>query len=206
MAAAGGTVGVAVAWDNIPRDVDDRDTMWRPAPRHARGVDASNKDHPRMTHAEAMGIDEERARERREALADFWETVKRLPAYARLVGTMARDDRVPWSARAMLVAGGAYLVSPLDAVPGIIPVAGQLDDMYVVLTALRQALRMTPDEVGAEYLERYGLDIGTIDGDLATIRTLVRVGVVHGARWGARQVDRAGRWIGARLARARSDR
>lgn len=158
-----------------------------------------------MTHAEAMNIDEERARERREALADFWETVKRLPAYARLVAAMARDNRVPWRSRAMLVVGGAYLVSPLDLVPGIIPVAGQLDDLYVVLMALRQALRMTPDDVGAEYLERYGLDIGTIDGDLATIRTLVRVGVVHGARWSARQIDRAGRWVGDRLARARSD-
>lgn len=158
-----------------------------------------------MTHAEAMNIDEERARERREALADFWETVKRLPAYARLVAAMARDNRVPWRSRAMLVVGGAYLVSPLDLVPGIIPVAGQLDDLYVVLMALRQALRMTPDDVGAEYLERYRLDIGTIDGDLATIRTLVRVGVVHGARWSARQIDRAGRWVGDRLARARSD-
>lgn len=159
-----------------------------------------------MAHAEAMDIDEQRARERRDALADFWETVKRLPAYARLVASMARDERVPWGARATLVAGGTYLVSPLDFVPAIIPIAGQLDDAYVMLMAIRRALRMTPDDVGAEYLERFGLDIGTIDGDLATIRTLVRVGVVHGARWSARQLDRAGRWVGDRLARARSDR
>jgi hypothetical protein len=106
----------------------------------------------------------------------------------------------------MLIVGGAYLVSPLDLVPGIIPVAGQLDDLYVVLAAVRQALRMTPDAVGAEYLERYGLDIGTIDSDLATIRTLVRVGVVHGARWSMRQLDRAGRWVGGMVARARSER
>ena len=159
-----------------------------------------------MTHAEAMNIDEERARERQEALADFWETLKRLPAYARLVASMARDDRVPWGARSMLVVAGAYLVSPLDLVPGIIPVAGQLDDLYVVLAALRQALRMTPEEVGAEYVERYGLDIDTIDGDLAAIRTLVRVGVVHGARWSMRQLDRAGRWVGGMVARARSER
>jgi hypothetical protein len=95
-------------------------------------------------------------------------------------------------------------VSPLDLVPGIIPVAGQLDDMYVVLMAIRQALRMSPDEVGEEYLTRYGLDAGTIDGDLATIRRLVRVGVVQGARWSARQLGRGGRWVGDRLARARS--
>ena len=159
-----------------------------------------------MTHAEAMDIDEARARERQEALADFWETLKRLPAYARLVATMARDERVPWSARAMLLFGGAYLVSPLDLVPGNIPVAGQLDDLYVVLAALKQALRMTPDEVATEYLERYELDTEVIDSDLAAIRTLVRVGVVHGARWSMRQVDRAGRWVGDMVARARSER
>ncbi len=159
-----------------------------------------------MTHAEAMDIEDERARERREALAAFWVTVKRLPPYARLVAAMARDERVPWGARAMLVTGGVYLVSPLDLVPGFIPVVGQIDDVYVMLMGIRQALRMTPDEVGAEYLERFGLDTGTIDGDLATIRTLVRVGVVHGARWGMRQLGRAGRWAGDRLARARSDR
>jgi uncharacterized membrane protein YkvA (DUF1232 family) len=158
-----------------------------------------------MTHAEAIDIEEARARERREALAAFWVTVKRLPAYARLVVAMARDDRVPWSARAMLATGGVYLVSPFDLVPGFIPVAGQLDDLYVLLMALRQALRMTPEAVGEEYLDRYGLDTTTIDGDLATIRTLVRVGVVQGARWGVRQLDRAGRWVGERLARARSN-
>jgi len=184
-----------------------KDRICAAPPRITRvGIDVLNKDHLPMTHAEAMDIDEARARERQEALADFWETLKRLPAYARLVATMARDERVPWSARAMLLFGGAYLVSPLDLVPGIIPVAGQLDDLYVVLAALKQALRMTPDEVATEYLERYELDTEVIDGDLAAIRTLVRVGVVHGARWSMRQVDRAGRWVGDMVARARSER
>ena len=157
-----------------------------------------------MTRTEAMDADEQRAQERREALADFWETLKRLPAYGKLVAAMARDSRVPGRARAMLAVGGAYMVSPLDLVPGIIPVAGQLDDMYVVLMAIRQALRMTPDDVAAEYLDRYGLDTAIIDADLATIRRLVRVGVVQGARWSARQLGRGGRWVGDMLARARS--
>jgi uncharacterized membrane protein YkvA (DUF1232 family) len=153
---------------------------------------------------ESFEPDDPRARERREALAGFWESVKRLPAYARLVATMARDSRVPNRSRAMLAVGGAYLVSPIDLVPGIIPVAGQLDDMYVLLMAIRQALRMTPPDVTAEYLNRYGLDTETIDADLAAIRRLVRVGVTDGARWSWRQLDRAGRWVGGRLSQARS--
>ena len=125
----------------------------------------------------------DRARKRREALDDFWQVVKRLPAYGRLVAALARDKRVPMSARAFLVAGGAYLVSPIDLVPGIIPVAGQIDDLYITLTAVRQALRTVPDEVAEDYVTRYGLTTETIDDDLATIRRLVRIGVTDGARW-----------------------
>lgn len=146
-----------------------------------------------------------RARERREALAAFWETVKRLPAYARLTAMLARDPRVPHSARGLLVAGGMYLVSPIDLVPGIIPVAGQIDDMYVVLMAIRQALRTVPDEVAEEYLERYQLEVATIDHDLSVIRRLVRIGVTDGARWSWTQLDRLGRRLAGMVARRGSE-
>lgn len=142
-----------------------------------------------------------RARERREALAAFWQTVKRLPAYVRLSAALARDRRVPHGARAVLVVGGVYTVSPIDLVPGIIPVAGQIDDVYVVLMAIRQALRMVPDEVGEEYLERYQLDVATIDSDLAAIRNLVRIGVTDGARWGWKRLDRLGRRFAGMMTR-----
>lgn len=149
--------------------------------------------------------EEDRARERREALAAFWETVRRLPAYARLVAAMARDPRVPNRARGMLVAGGAYLVSPIDLVPGIIPVAGQIDDVYVVLVAIRQALRMVPADVADAYLERYQLDTTTIDSDLATIRRVVRISVADGARWSWKQLGRLGRRVGDMVAQRRGE-
>ncbi len=146
-----------------------------------------------------------RARERREALAAFWETVRRLPAYGRLVLAMVRDPRVPHRARGMLAVGGAYLVSPIDLVPGIIPVAGQIDDVYVVLMAIRQALRMVPADVADVYLERYQLDTDTIDSDLATIRRLVRIGVTDSARWGWKQLGRLGRRLGDMVAQRRGE-
>src|SRR5699024_9603818 len=102
---------------------------------------------------------------------------------ARLATALARDRRVPNRSRVMLAAGAAYLVSPVDLVPGVIPVAGQIDDLYVVLVALRQALRMAPPEVSAEYQVRYQVDTAIIDNDLAAIRTLVRIGLADGARW-----------------------
>lgn len=144
-----------------------------------------------------------RAQERREALAAGWEVIKRLPAYTRLSAALVRDSRVPHRSRAILLAGGAYMVSPIDLVPGIIPVAGQLDDLYVVLTAIRQALRQLPTDVAEDYLDRYQLDTGIVDSDLAAIRRLVRVGVRDGARWSWKRIDQLGSRVGDFLARRR---
>ncbi|MBA2759731.1 MAG: DUF1232 domain-containing protein [Chloroflexia bacterium] len=132
------------------------------------------------------------AQERREALRAFWTIVKRMPAYGRLVAAMAKDPGVPHRARAMLVVGGAYMVSPIDLVPGVIPVAGQLDDLYVLLMAIRQAVRMSPTDVADRHLARLDLERETLDDDLATIRRLVRVGLKSGAGWGWGRV-KAGR-------------
>lgn len=131
------------------------------------------------------------SRERREALQDFWIAVKRIPAYARLAAAMTKDSAVPHRARAVLLAGGAYLVSPIDLVPGVIPVAGQLDDLYVLLMSLRQALRMSPQDAADRHLESLNLTHAILDEDLAAIRRLVRVGVATGARWGWRRLGAA---------------
>lgn len=122
------------------------------------------------------------------ALDPMWVLIRRLPKYARLSAAMARDPRVPGKSKAMLAAGGAYLVSPIDLVPGFIPVAGQLDDLYVVLTGLRQTMRLTPPDIVDEHFARVGLPTTIVDEDLAAIRAFVRYGV----RW---SIDNGGKAI-----------
>jgi uncharacterized membrane protein YkvA (DUF1232 family) len=100
----------------------------------------------------------------------FWMAVRRLPKYLRLAANLARDNEVPKSAKAVLVVGGAYSISPIDLVPGIIPVAGQLDDLAVLLFALRQAIRSSPPAVAAAHLERVGLEQKDFDDDLAATK------------------------------------
>jgi uncharacterized membrane protein YkvA (DUF1232 family) len=55
----------------------------------------------------------------------------------RLLWRLSRDHRVPWYAKA--VAGGAlvYVLSPLDVIPDVIPGVGRLDDLYLLVRALR---------------------------------------------------------------------
>lgn len=127
------------------------------------------------------------------SLQAFWEVVKRLPGYLRLAAALARDPRVPRRSKGILLVAGAYTVSPIDLVPGVIPVAGQVDDLYVLLTGLQQAIRSAPHGVVEEHLERTGVDRADIDADLATIRRLVRRGLVWTLRTGGRAAMSMGR-------------
>jgi uncharacterized membrane protein YkvA (DUF1232 family) len=124
------------------------------------------------------------------ALDPMWQVIRRLPKYARLSAALARDPRVPATSKAMLVAGGIYLVSPIDLVPGIIPVAGQLDDLYVVLTGLQQAIRTSPPGVIDEHFAAIGLSRSSVDEDLATIRAFVRRGVAWSIQKGGQLISR----------------
>lgn len=130
------------------------------------------------------------------ALERFWVAVKRLPRYARFVYGMTTDERVPKQAKAALAVGGVYAVSPVDLVPGIIPVAGQLDDLVVLLLAIRMAIRACPPQVAAAHLERAGLSRTDIDDDLRATKDT--------AKWlagkGLRASRAAARTGGRRLA------
>jgi uncharacterized membrane protein YkvA (DUF1232 family) len=104
----------------------------------------------------------------------FWEVLERLPRYLRMSLALVSDERVPNSAKVALIAGGAYAISPIDAIPGFIPVAGQLDDLLVVLFSIRGALALCPTDVTTEYLAKFKVADPGIDADIKTTLTTVR--------------------------------
>ena len=67
-----------------------------------------------------------------------------LVARARLAVRLLREPRVPLLAKVVPVLAAVYLVSPLDAVPDLIPVLGQLDDLGFVVFALEMFVRLCP--------------------------------------------------------------
>lgn len=119
-------------------------------------------------------------------LPRFWDAIKRLPRYARVAAALIADPEVPKRSKVALGVGGLYLVSPIDLVPGIIPVAGQLDDLYVLLRALKQALHSAPAEVSARHLHNVDLTMAHVEADIKVIEEttvwLVRRGVNAGGR------------------------
>ncbi|MCU0484296.1 MAG: YkvA family protein [Chloroflexi bacterium] len=137
----------------------------------------------------------------------FVALVGRLPRYLRLAVGLVGDPRLPRTRRAAVLAAAVYLASPIDLIPGVIPIAGQLDDVAVALFALRTALRALDPAVRAEQLETAGLMPGDLDDDLAalgeTALWLARRGVAVGRRLASLTVSAslaAGR-LGVRVAR-----
>jgi uncharacterized membrane protein YkvA (DUF1232 family) len=63
----------------------------------------------------------------------------------------ARDQRVPWYAKAVAFSVACYALSPIDLIPDFIPVLGYLDDLVIVPLGIWLAVRMIPPAVMAEH-------------------------------------------------------
>jgi len=116
----------------------------------------------------------------------------RLPRYLRLTVNLYRDWRVkPWTKAKLLLAMG-YSLSPLDLLPGFLPVVGQLDDAYVVLGAVKGALQELPPIARQEHLVWAGVSLEELEGDLAQLRFYGRV--LSAGGW--RVAKKGLKWLG----------
>jgi uncharacterized membrane protein YkvA (DUF1232 family) len=86
-----------------------------------------------------------------------------LPDVLRLVRRLAGDRSLPRGVRVRLWLLLAYLASPVDLVPDVVPVLGYADDAVVTVLVLRSVVR----RAGPEALSRHWP--GTPEG-LATVR------------------------------------
>jgi uncharacterized membrane protein YkvA (DUF1232 family) len=125
----------------------------------------------------------------------FGALVRRLPAYGRLAWRLGRDPRVSRGRRAAVVGAAGYVASPIDLVPGIIPLLGQLDDIAVLLAALRFAL----DGLDPTRRRTHLAAVGLTDADLAADTRAVGLTGAWAGRAGVRVGARAARG-GARIA------
>jgi len=112
------------------------------------------------------------------------ETITRLPSYVRLTRALLAHRRLGRGRKAGLLAGLAYLLSPIDLVPGFIPVLGQLDDLAAILLALRFALRGLPGSAADRLLADSGLSRELLARDLDNVRV--------GGGWATRSALRIG--------------
>jgi uncharacterized membrane protein YkvA (DUF1232 family) len=99
--------------------------------------------------------------------------VLKLPTYARLVWGLLRDPRTPLPLKALLAAGLAYVVVPIDLIPDAVPIIGQADDLTVLLLVLDLFIANAPRQVREEQAERARNGTAQLDVDLARLRELL---------------------------------
>ena len=84
-------------------------------------------------------------------LARRLQMVRLLWRHGRLAWRLVRDPRTPLLPKLILGASLLYVLSPLDIVPDVVPVLGQLDDVAALALGLELFFKYVPDGLRREH-------------------------------------------------------
>ena len=73
---------------------------------------------------------------------------------AVFVFALALDPRLPWRVRVAPFFLAAYIASPVDLLPDVIPLLGQVDDLMVMGAVFKLIQGALPPELVEEHLQR----------------------------------------------------
>ena len=113
----------------------------------------------------------EAARPRTGAKRTVLHTIQQFPAYLRLLGGLFTDRRVSAIDKLLVGAAIAYILAPVDLIPDMIPFMGQVDDVFLLMTALERLV----SRAGRSVLRDHWT------GDRAELRSLDIAAVVSAA-------------------------
>jgi uncharacterized membrane protein YkvA (DUF1232 family) len=68
------------------------------------------------------------------------EYAKQLPQFVALLWGLIRDSRVAMMDKVLLAGAVAYILTPMDFIPDFIPFLGEVDDVYLLVMALKRLL------------------------------------------------------------------
>jgi uncharacterized membrane protein YkvA (DUF1232 family) len=77
-------------------------------------------------------------------------SLNELLAQGRLAWRLFTDPRVPMGAKLLPLLAVLYVLMPIDLMPDIVPALGQIDDLAILLLAIRAFIQLAPDEVVRE--------------------------------------------------------
>lgn len=90
----------------------------------------------RVKHRAGLGPE----RPRRGAKRTLVDTMRQIPHYLRLLGGLFTDRRVSVVDKVLVGAAIAYVISPFDLIPDVVPFLGQVDDVFLITTALQRLI------------------------------------------------------------------
>lgn len=80
----------------------------------------------------------------------FWREIWQ---QARLVYYLLRDPEVPFYLKFLPFAAFVYVLIPIDFLPDVAPVLGQLDDLTILLVGAKVFIELAPQHVAARHLQ-----------------------------------------------------
>lgn len=97
-------------------------------------------------------------------LQELWQQIK-------LVFYLLRDSDVPFYLKILPFAGLLYVLFPVDIIPDIIPVLGQLDDLTILIIGLKVFIEMAPADTVAYYMDMMRGQSKIVDGEATNVTT-----------------------------------
>lgn len=64
---------------------------------------------------------------------------------------LMKQPDVPIISKVIPILAAAYVISPIDFVPDVVPVLGQMDDVAIIMLGVRTFLHMAPPAVTGRY-------------------------------------------------------
>lgn len=101
------------------------------------------------------------------------DSVLMLPNLIKLLGRLIKDPRVPRRSKLVLIVAIGYVMSPIDILPDVIPVAGILDDLFLIVFALNHLVERAGEEVVLEHWDGPQDLLGMMRSVLRTANDLV---------------------------------
>jgi len=77
--------------------------------------------------------------------------IRQIPNYLRLLGGLLMDRRVAPIDKLLVGAAVAYILMPLDLIPDFIPFLGEVDDVFLLATALQRLIGNAGRKVVTQY-------------------------------------------------------
>lgn len=96
-----------------------------------------------------------------------------MPNIIKLVSRLLKDPRVPRRAKITLGLAGAYVLSPVDLIPEVIPVVGWADDVIIVMFAIDALIERAGPEIVLEHWDGPGDLLSLIRDIVGLSRNLV---------------------------------
>ncbi len=125
-----------------------------------------------QTASEQLALRQVTRIERKEARGFLHNVIYLIPNFLKMLFRLFKDARVPTAEKAFLIGAIAYVISPIDLIPDVIPFIGEVDDLYLVALTVLRLLNRTPADVIRQHWDGGG-DIARIVGRIAQTASFI---------------------------------